>query len=351
MSGVPTIEEAIKQLGLACTPDEFRAAFRVQAPCLISFSGGRTSGLMLWCILVAYDGVLPEGVYVAYANTGKEREETLRFVHDCGTHWGAYVTWLEWRPIDLVTNRFEVVGFNSANRDGYWFGRLIDDHNILPNPLVRYCTKEMKIRVLKRFMRSVGHADYLNVVGLRADEMHRVYRLRDSTENKRSCAPLSEVGITKATVAAFWRRQPFDLALKDYEGNCDLCFLKQRRSLKRIIREQPGVETWWIEQERKKPRRADGAGGNLFRDGVPFERIANEALRMPLLPGVEEPEEDYDAECGLTCGGDEQTPEEIGAAADALVAFMRQQQEPGVPPARKVKPAPVVADLFASDEL
>lgn len=58
----------------------------ITGPALISFSGGRTSGYMLRHILDAHDGTLPDDVVVTFANTGKEREETLRFVHDCATH-------------------------------------------------------------------------------------------------------------------------------------------------------------------------------------------------------------------------------------------------------------------------
>jgi hypothetical protein len=50
----------------------------------VSFSGGRTSAYMLWRALQAYGGKLPDDHVVAFANTGKEREETLRFVHECG---------------------------------------------------------------------------------------------------------------------------------------------------------------------------------------------------------------------------------------------------------------------------
>lgn len=59
--------------------------YRITGPALISFSGGRTSAFMVWNILQAHGGTLPDDVVVAFANTGKEREETLRFVHECGS--------------------------------------------------------------------------------------------------------------------------------------------------------------------------------------------------------------------------------------------------------------------------
>jgi len=60
--------------------------FKIIEPTVISFSGGRTSGYMLWRILQENNG-LPEDAIVIFANTGKEMEETLEFVRDCETNW------------------------------------------------------------------------------------------------------------------------------------------------------------------------------------------------------------------------------------------------------------------------
>jgi hypothetical protein len=77
---------------------------------------------MLHQIIQAHGGALPDDVVVAFANTGKEREETLRFVHECGSRWGVHVRWVEWRP---MPERFAEVGYNSAARNGEPFEGLI----------------------------------------------------------------------------------------------------------------------------------------------------------------------------------------------------------------------------------
>lgn len=69
--------------------------FKIEAPAVISFSGGRTSGYMLYKILEAHQFKLPKDIYVTFANTGKECEETLEFVNDCEKHWGVKIHWLE----------------------------------------------------------------------------------------------------------------------------------------------------------------------------------------------------------------------------------------------------------------
>jgi hypothetical protein len=55
--------------------------------------------------------------------------------------------------------------------------------------------------------------------------------------------------VDEAQVLRFWRAAPFDLGLKSYEGNCDLCFLKSRFKLTRIIRENLGISDWWEAME------------------------------------------------------------------------------------------------------
>ena len=57
--------------------------FFLSEPSMVSFSGGRTSGYMLRRILDAHGGMLPDHAKVVFANTGKERPETLDFVQRC----------------------------------------------------------------------------------------------------------------------------------------------------------------------------------------------------------------------------------------------------------------------------
>ncbi len=226
--------------------------YRIQGPAKISFSGGRTSGFMLWSILRAWDGKLPDDVRVAFANTGKEREETLRFVHEIETRWSIPITWLERRAfsgdVDGDGPSYRVVTFETASRDGAPFRQLIVERNFLPNPVTRFCTQELKIRVMKAWMMAQGHEHWTNVIGLRADEPKRVARMRASEGRDRwdVAMPLATAGVRVADVDAFWAAQPFDLGLEKWEGNCDLCFLKGRAKRTRIMRDRPDLASWWI---------------------------------------------------------------------------------------------------------
>lgn len=286
-----------------------RDPFRITGPALISFSGGLTSGYMLWRIIQAHGGQLPDDVHVCFANTGKEREETLRFVHDCSSHWGVRVRWLQWVPKTrgmAVSDRFEEVGFNSADRQGAPFAELIRRKQYLPNPVMRYCTIELKIRVMRDFMIAQGYDRWSNAVGLRADEMHRVFkaiaRNESGKERFKSIMPLADARVRLEDVRDFWQRQNFTLDLQPHEGNCDLCFLKGRDKRAAIIRDDPSRADWWIEQENSA--KCSKPGIARFRKDESFEQLREAVLNSPLLPGLEDDGEEFDAECGLWCPGD-----------------------------------------------
>jgi 3'-phosphoadenosine 5'-phosphosulfate sulfotransferase (PAPS reductase)/FAD synthetase len=268
-------------------------AYKIEGPALISFSGGRTSAYMLRQILDAWDGTLPDDVHVCFANTGKEREETLRFVHECETNWGVRVHWLERAPKE--DGGFREVGYNSASRKGEPFAELIGEKSYLPNAVTRFCTSALKVEVMRAFGLSLGFTHWANVIGLRYDEGHRCLkayaRNAEDKEPFKAVLPLDKARVLKRDVMAFWAAQPFDLQLRPYEGNCDLCFLKSRGKLLAIMREQPGAADWWIEQERL-------INGRFITEHS-YAQLAEAARRQQVFPFLDD--EEHDAECGLVC--------------------------------------------------
>lgn len=286
--------------------------FLITGPALISFSGGRTSAKMLWRILQAHGGTLPNDVYVTFANTGLEHEKTLRFVHECATQWGAKVRWLEWRDRRKrtpVAERFEEVGFNSASRAGEPFDRLIDSKKALPNQAQRFCTEHLKVQAMQDFMRhemGLEPGQYTEVIGIRADEFWRYAKGRERAEKegRKVYYPLFKAGITKPDVMSFWLGentdplaptlplpQGFDLGLRGIDGNCRLCFMKGPDAIGALIREEPPVADWYIGAEART--------GKTFRHERPIATIARDVARQPDL--WEDPDE-FDAECGTWCG-------------------------------------------------
>jgi 3'-phosphoadenosine 5'-phosphosulfate sulfotransferase (PAPS reductase)/FAD synthetase len=232
--------------------------FRIDSPTCISFSGGRTSAYMLWRVLQSNNG-LPDEAIVCFANTGKEEEATLRFVRDCADYWQVPIAWVEYRP---EKPRFAVVNYESASRAGEPFEQLIRKRQYLPNPVSRFCTQELKVLAIERYLKSIGVDDPDTMVGVRADEPRRLPKLRA----RGVAVPLADAGVTQADVQAFWKSQPFDLGLNFRDGvtalgNCDLCYLKGGHQIASLIADKPERAVWWAKMER--------AVGATFRSDRP----------------------------------------------------------------------------------
>lgn len=139
-------------------------------------------------------------------------------------------------------HRTRVVDFATASRNGEPYTALIDRKGFVPSQGIRYCTGFLKRDRIEAFARHrLGLKRWHAVIGLRADEQRRVLRMRAMNCGSRTGAhavlPLADVGVREPDVLDWWRRQPFDLGIPSYAGNCACCFLKGRAKLIRIIRE------------------------------------------------------------------------------------------------------------------
>lgn len=237
--------------------------FLINEPTVVSFSGGRTSAYMLWRVLQSNGGKLPEEAVVCFANTGKEEEATLQFVRDCETHWQVPIVWLEYQP---ENPKFRVVDFETASREGEPFAALIKKRKYLPNSIARFCTTELKVLAIDRYMKSVGIAEYCTMVGIRADEPRRVAKMRNNKAEK--ITPLATAKIAEGDVWDFWNKHTFDLGLVKMSGasNCDLCFLKGGKILQGLIREKPERALWWARMEKD-------IGGTFSKDRPNYQTL------------------------------------------------------------------------------
>lgn len=253
-----------------------RDPFRVEGPAVVSFSGGRTSGYMLRRILDAHGGTLPDDVHVLFANTGRERIETLDFVAATAEQWGVDVVWLERSEGGAALE----VDPAEASRHGEPFAQLIRERRFVPNPGTPYCSTELKTRLFKHWMRAQGYEHWRSVVGYRADEWHRIARARELNAQGRerwtNVHPLGDAGVTRADVDAFWSAQPFDLQLAPHEGNCDLCFKKSAPKRLRLLADRPDLAAWWIAQERET--------GTTFDRVIPVATLLRRAKDQRPMP-------------------------------------------------------------------
>jgi len=256
---------------------------------VISFSGGRSSAYMLFQIIQSHGGTLPDHVKVVFANTGKETEETLVFVRDVEKHFGSKIHWVEYTgKNDEGTKTQKQVTFETASRNGEPFELIIRERGMLPNPRARFCTVELKLRAMDRFIKSeFGFDEYVAVVGIRADEPHRVARLANNKEGGEIdvIAPMANAGVTAGMVGEFWRNQSFDLGHPNNggitpHGNCDLCFLKAGNKIQSLIRENPSRAMWWAKQEEYAKTVAE-KNGQVFRiDRPSYQKMIDSALNQ-----------------------------------------------------------------------
>jgi len=249
--------------------------FKIDSPTCISFSGGRTSAYMLWRVLQSNSG-LPDEAQVCFANTGKEDEATLRFVDRCAQEWEIPITWVEYINADETKDRFCVVDFETASRNGEPFEAIIRKRNYLPNPVSRFCTVELKVRAIHRYLKSIGWTEWESMLGIRADEQRRLAKIgqQDYGKHEEKIAPLGRVGVTKEMVGEFWRAMPFDLELPNMNGvtmhgNCDLCYLKGGSQIFSLIQEKPERAVWWAKMEALALALASKPDGAKFRTDRP----------------------------------------------------------------------------------
>lgn len=214
---------------------------------VISFSGGRTSAFMTLELL---KDAKYQDAQIIFSNTGKENEQTLQFVHEVDKLIGGRIVWLEFDAV----NSYKVVTFETASRNGEPFEALILKRKFCPNRVMRFCTVELKIKVMKKYcQKQLDWKHWTNLVGIRYDEPRRWSKSK-SVERKEVFDvehPLVKWKTKKQDVLNYWRQMPFDLNLKEYEGNCDLCFLKGKKKKQMIAREHPEKFDWWIQMEQK----------------------------------------------------------------------------------------------------
>lgn len=277
--------------------------FKLNDLTAISFSGGRTSAYMLWRVLES-NGGLPNHVIPIFANTGREAEETLQFVRDCGDHWNVPIVWIEYDDTPLG---FSLVNFDTASRNGEPFEKIIRKRKYLPNPVTRFCTVELKIRAMHKYLKLFkwDQTDgWDQMIGIRADEPRRIAKIRarpsPETSKETMILPLADAGVTVHEVNNFWKNQKFNLNLatqngRTFAGNCDLCFLKPLSQIVSLTIEQPSRPVWWARMENLKL--ATKPEGARFRNDRPgYSQISQFTVSQKNL--FEDETDGIDCFCG-----------------------------------------------------
>jgi peroxiredoxin len=184
-------------------------------------------------------------------NTGKEREETLIFADKCDKEFNLNLIWLEAniQKGKGIGTTYKIVDFKTASRNGEPFAQMLTKYP-MPNNMASNCTRELKQRPIDAYLReNYKGFEIVRIIGIRADEAHRK---SNNADKENLIYPLcDELKVNSKFIRNWWSQQSFDLQLKDYEGNCDLCFKKSLKKRLTIIKENPNVANWWEEMENK----------------------------------------------------------------------------------------------------
>lgn len=208
---------------------------------VINFSGGRTSAYMT---IKYYEC----GDIVLFCDTGREHEKTYKFIHDFEAHEGIPVKWLSYPG-----------GFDA----------LLKKEKVIPNRFKRSCTKYLKIKTARRYLRSLGLMKYESLIGFRADEPIRVKRHKEVWQQVVTRFPLYEEGITKQMINEYWKDKPYDLEIPSILGNCTLCFMKGKNAILSILSLYPELAEPWINDEKNNIK------GHKYFEGVSIEQLRN----------------------------------------------------------------------------
>jgi hypothetical protein len=256
---------------------------------VMMFSSGRTSAALAKYIKSNKNY---KNVIYVFLNTGREREESLIFADRCDKEFNLNLIWLE-----AVINSgkgnvtgYKIVNFETASRNGEPFEEMMKKYPMPNNAGVMNCTRELKQRPIDAFLKekasefifwkwilkfgnhielteqlvpetnlkstsifknfkSEVNIEIKRIIGIRHDEAHRK---SINAEAEGIVYPFcDEVPVDVRNIRKFWDSQPFDLELKDYEGNCDLCFKKSLKKRLTIIHENPKIAEWWKDMEEK----------------------------------------------------------------------------------------------------
>ena len=232
---------------------------------VLGLSGGRDSA----ALAVFMRQTCPElDVGYFFTDTGKELPEVYEFLGRLEGFLG--------RPIAYL----------NPDRDfDFW---LREYGNFLPSPRTRWCTRQLKLRPLERWIRDDLNAGtrVVSYVAIRADEPERI-GMHATHPNLEIRFPLREHGLDKAAVLDLLESS--GLGLPTYyrwrsRSGCTFCFYQQKIEWVRLMREHPDA----FEEAKRYEKTA-------LENGSPFTWSDRESLSELERPErVAEIEADYE---------------------------------------------------------
>lgn len=212
------------------------------------FSGGRSSA---YSVLLGYQ----PGDLVIFCDTGREHPDTYRFVKEFS----------EYENIPVIYQA------------GNWQVDVIKKRSTIPNKFKRKCTEELKIKMARRYLRSIGWFKYTQFIGFRHDEQSRIKDYKHNWQAVTTRFYLDEIAVCKPEIVLFFKAKPYDLRIPAILGNCDACFLKGESSIIAIYQDDPTRADKWIADEEDK---VINPKGYTYLKGISHRQLRDTALKL-----------------------------------------------------------------------
>jgi len=242
-------------------------------PRVVSFSGGRSSGMMTRNLIRTGQLSRERGDVIVFTNTSAEHIETYNFILKLADDIASSKIPLfilefslmtrpaqrgEPRDVEVAHYRLREPYISKHPNDNgmRWHGEVYEKMlkwiKTVPCWHQRICTRELKVKPVRAFLRDHwgvelgrGKQEFIDYLGFRYDEPARVYKVSadyNGSVEKRGYEgewvdfPLWHLGINEIEVQDYWERQEFDLNLPYGAplSNCVFCFLKGTAKLKAV---------------------------------------------------------------------------------------------------------------------
>jgi 3'-phosphoadenosine 5'-phosphosulfate sulfotransferase (PAPS reductase)/FAD synthetase len=221
---------------------------------ILGISGGRDSAALA-VYMRQHHPELPLEYF--FTDTGKELPEVYTFLDRLEGFLG--------KPI---------LRLNPDRDFDFW----LDEYgNFLPSPRTRWCTRQLKLRPLEKWLRADLDAGVTvhSYVAIRADEPTRE-GYQATQENMQVHLPLRDAGIDRAGVIEML--QQADVGEPDYyswrsRSGCTFCFFQQKIEWVRLAEHHPDRFAEAVDYEK-----------TALRDGSPFTWSQGESLPELIRP-------------------------------------------------------------------
>lgn len=239
---------------------------------VVSFSGGRTSAYLCKLMIEKF-GV--ENVDFIFMDTGAEHPKTYDFIRNVNEYFNLNLVCLRGdfnQPLGKG-HSYNVVDVNDISCDMKPFSGMVNKYGT-PTVASAWCTSRMKEEVHDKYCNDkYGKGNYQTWIGIRADEPKRLGGVGKRVD-LRYMAEITDA--EKVDVLNFWKKQPFDLEIDEWSGNCVFCIKKSNLKLTAAAIDSPEIFEKWelmINEAPDRNKRDGRTSANMYRKQLTLSDI------------------------------------------------------------------------------